>query len=135
MHKDVYDHRENTGDHGTVQKADRADISSEHDGIHLNRHNDITVQQNTKSRSCKDSCNRKKNVFPQNVLRHLHIKETQDFQCRKFSLSLGNINIVQIIKNNKCQHSGRHDQYYDYAPQRTEHAVYHLYCTGCVTDA
>ena len=125
MHKPVYDHGKNAGYHSTVQKAYRTDIPPEHYCVHLNRYNNISVKQNSESRAKNNPRNSQKNVFSQYVLRNLFVVEAQNLQSCQFSLSLCNINIVQIIQNYKGKHSRRNDQHYNNNSQCAEHS-FHL---------
>ena len=68
MHKDIYDDRENTGDHRTVYEAYRPDVPSEHDCVNLYGHDDIAVQKDSKNSTEKNSCYSQDDIFPQHIL-------------------------------------------------------------------
>ena len=77
MHKDVYHSWKDTGDHRTVQKAEWSNVSSKHNRIHLYCDNNKAMEQDTKSWSKQNSCDRQNDILSQDILRNFYIKETK----------------------------------------------------------
>ena len=97
VHKQIDDHGKSHRQQSAVQEADRFDVSSKHYRIHFHSQNNISVQENSKHRTCQYPDKGKNNILSVHIGRYFLIVESQNLQSRQFSLSFCNINIIKII--------------------------------------
>ena len=98
MHYHIYKHGESKCNDPTVDKAYWLDISSEHHRIYLNGCDHIPVKEDSEHCPCQDSYKGQQDIFPEYILGNLAIIKSQDLQCCKLSLTLCDIDVIQIIQ-------------------------------------
>ena len=81
------------------------------------------VQDFTEYHTYESSNKRQQDIFPEYIFRYFNIIEAKHFQSCKLSLTLCNVNTVQIIKYYECKHSRRNDQDYDHQIQAGKHII------------
>ena len=134
MHYHIYKHGESKGNDPTVDKAYWLDISSKHHCIYLNGCDHIPVKEDSEYCTCQDPYKGQQDIFPEYILGNLAIIKSQDLQCCKLSLTLCDIDVVQILQYHKCQHSRRNDQDPDHRSKGAQHSLYLTCCAACIAD-
>src|SRR5699024_4009302 len=110
MHEDIHHRRESSRDQCAIEKTYRMYLSAEHYRVHLHGNDHEPVEQNAEPASEQDPAYGEQDIFPEYVFRDLQVIKSQDLQRGKLSLSLCDVDIVQIIEDHECQHSRRDDQ-------------------------
>ena len=91
------------------------------------------MKQITKHHTHNRSNDRQQDILSVYIRGNLSVVESQNLQGCKLSLTLGDVDIVQIVQYHKCQHSGRYDQYHDDQIQASQHVIQPSFNTAGIT--
>ena len=67
--------------------------------------------------------NRQQDIFAINIGCHLAVIKSEHLDCRELTLALIDVDVVQVVKNDKGEHTCRYNEYDNDNIQRTEHVV------------
>ena len=103
FHKEIYNEVEKQSQNRAVEKALLKDNSAEINDIDFNLRHNEAVERNADSNTCKDTKKSKGNILAENISGSLTSEESKHLNSGDFTYSLRNIDIGQIVYDDKSK--------------------------------